>query len=298
MKKGNGKQNHGKNTELSKDVIVSMIKDGNQITNDMHDSLYMDDINKLLDTIIPKSIIEQAERLEKESKKPELGLKRQLIKLIYGKIDKTTKETTTSIREKVISKVAGIVGHIWAAKYFKDEGYNVENEIDIIDKNGERLTASDIVLTAKDGTKKYVEIKTIKALISNEEDYPYGTLIEGQQIPRELYTDIKRSSLEHVAVETAEKAQKQLKRTNKFLEEIGDKNASASLCIYDGVTISDDVKQSIEREGDIIILPLNIDKIFEYSSLLVDTILYKGRNILNPPKGEQERDIHIPDLDI
>lgn len=292
MKKGNGKQIQGENSELSEDVIMSLIKNGNPITDDMRDKLYLDDINRLLDTIIPKSIMEQAERLEKDSNKSETGLKRQMIKLIYG-----TKDTTT-VREKIISKIAGIVGHVWAAKYFKDEGYDVENEVDIVDKNGKKITASDIVLTSKDGTKKYVEIKTIKALISNQDDYPYGTLVEGKQIPRELYTDLKRSSLESIAVETGEKAQKQLKLTKKYLDEIGEKNASVSLCIYDGVTISDDVKQGIKGAGDIIILPLNIDKIFEYSSLLVDTILYKGRNILNPPKGEQKRDICIPDLDI
>ena len=278
--------------EDSEEVILSMIKDCKPITEHMHNYLYREDINRLIDEIIPESIVEQAERLEKNSKKHETSLKRQLIELVYG-----TKDSTT-IREKVIAKIAGMVGHVWAAKYFKDEGYSVENEVEIIDRKGKLLTASDIVLTSKDGKKKYVEVKTIKALISDEKDYPYGTLVEGQRIPRELYMDLKKSSPESNAVETGEKAQRQLERTKKYIDEIGEKNASVSLCIYEEVTISDDVRRGIEEYGDIIILPLSINKIFDYASVLVDTILYKGRYILNPPKGEQERKIHIPEIDI
>ena len=293
MKKEKDNKNQAQNVELPEETIISMLEDGNQITEDMQGKLSLDEVNRLVDTLIPRSIIEQAEREEKESKKPETGFKRLLVRLIYNR----AKDPATT-REKLISKAAGMVGHLWAARYFKDEGYDVENEVNLSDKQGKLLTASDIILTSSDGTKRYIEVKTIKALISDPKDYPYGTLSEGQPIPRELYADLDRGSIIDFAVETGAKAQSQVSRTRKYLDEKGDKSSSVSLCVFEGCKISDDVRKGVEESADIIVLPLHIDKIFEYCSLLVDTVLYKGRNILNPVRGVPERHVDIPDLDI
>lgn len=294
MKNGNEKLKKEKITsrKLTKDDVYSAIKNGSPITNEMLEIMKQEELEEFISSAIPLRIFEQAKRLNEKSKKGDSDLKKQFLQLIYSKQD------TTAIRERLISKVAGIVGHVWAAKYFEEKkGFEVDNEVDLYDDKGKNITASDIVLT-KDGGKTYVEIKTIKALIGDEKDYPNERLINGQRIPRELYADIKRDPLQSIAVETGNKAGEQVRKTREYLDRKGEINSETALCIYQGVTMSPDIREKIEKNGKIIVLPLDVNKIFEYSSDLVDTIMYKGRNILHPIKGSEERNITIPDLEL
>ena len=160
-------------------------------------------------------------------------------------------------------------------------------------------TASDIVLTSSEGEKTYIELKTIKAIISDVKDYPYGEVVEGQSIPREKYVDLKRSELPEIAVETGEKVPEQLQKTREYLDRIGNnENTKVKLCVFKGVTISEDIKEKVEQYDGIIELPIEIEKVFEYCNELVDVFLYKGRNMLYPPKGEVGRNVEIPEIEL
>ena len=279
------------NRSLTEDDVYSAIRNGSPITSEMREIMKQREIEEFISSVIPARIFRLSEEQHKKTKKPDADLKSKFLQLIYSK------EDTASMRERLISTMAGMVGHVWAAKYFEEkQGYDVENEFEIHDKKGHLITASDMVLT-KNGHKTYVEMKTIKALISDERDYPTGEIVSGERIPREKY-EVKRDPLERIAVKTGQKAGEQVQKTREYLDEKGDTDSETALCIYQGVTMSESIRENVEKNGRIIVLPLEVDRIFEYASDLVDTIMYKGRNILYPIKGQEERTVITPDLEL
>lgn len=268
--------------EFTEEQIKSMIENGSPLTDDMIEILESNRIREFISKTIPVPIKEQAEKMN-------VDIEGQFLNLIFCKQDITT------IRERLISKVAGIAGNVMANRYFENKGYKVENEVPILNAKDKMTTASDIVLTSQDGEKTYIELKTIKAIISDTKDYPSQPVVDGEAIPREKYIDLKRTELPDIAVETGEKVPEQLRKTREYLDRQGE-NAKVKLCVFKGTTISPDIREKVEQYDGIIELPIEIDKIFEYCNTLVDAFMYKGRYMLHPPKGEQEKDVSIPDI--
>ena len=106
------------NKEFTEEQIKSMIENGATLTDDMIEIL---DANKIRDFVsknIPEVLKEQAAKLN-------ANIVEDFVNLIFCKKDITT------IRERLISKVAGMMGNVLANEYFKKNGYEVENEVPI-----------------------------------------------------------------------------------------------------------------------------------------------------------------------
>lgn len=270
-------------SKLGREQIKSIVTNGGTLTEDMIITLDEERIKEMISDIIPKSIIEQATKMN-------VDLKQHFLTLIL-----TTKDTM-AIREKLISTVAGIVGTVWANKYFERNGYKIENEVPVLDSKGKEITASDIVTTSQGGKRTFIELKTIKAIITNENEYP-KTEVEtekdsdflrtGSTVSRENFVDLKKSTLPEIAVKTGTKVVEQLKKTRDYIDrESKSNNTGVKLCVYRGTKISPEILEQIEQYGEIFELPLDVNKIFEYSTSLVGVIMHRGRNALFPVKGE------------
>ena len=278
-----GKKTSNNTSQYTESQILSMIENGSPLNHEMVEILDKKRIKELITTCIPQSIIDQA-------KKMNVDLVEKFASLIF------TYQNTMTLRERLISTVAGIVGNVWANKYFERNGYSVENEVPILNEKGIKVTASDIVLTSKSTGIDFIELKTILAILSDANDYPFrpvemvedsDMLKSGSTISRENFVDLKRDTLPEIAVQTGEKVLEQLRKTREYIDRLpGDTERRVRLCVYRGTKISPDIKEKIQQYGDIIELPLDVDEIFNYSNMLVASIIHNGRNSIYPPKGE------------
>ena len=110
-------------------------------------------------------------------------------------------------------------------------------------------------------------------------------------ISRENFVDLNKSTLPEIAVKTGTKVIEQLKKTREYIDRINEQDGTTTgvkLCVYKGTKISPEILKKITQYGEIIELPLDVDKIFDYSTSLVGVLMHRGRNALYPVKGEIE----------
>ncbi len=246
-------------------------------------------IAKLIAETIPEEIMDQAI-------KSSFNLEKCLMSLVFDHHD------TWFQREGINSTVRGVVGNVLANRYFTSRGYTVENEVPIYDRRHKKISASDIVLTSPQQHKTFIELKTTKAIILDEKDYPFDDDYSfgfGEYIPRELIVFDHEYSLPKLSALCGIKAVEQLRRTREYinLNNMED-TADVKLCVFEGTFISDDAMQELSKYGEVIRIPKKLETIFDYSNLLVEKIMTEGREIIQPTKGREPKIISIPELEL
>lgn len=239
--------------------------------------------NEVVD-MIPDEIIEQATKMH-------IDLRQLFLRLIYST------DNTMVYRESLISDIVGIVGTVCANTYFSKKGYKVENEVPIFNFKGKKVTDSDIVLTSPHGHKICVEVKTVKAIINSISEYPTekvkimpnsDSLKVGTFLSKENFMLSKCTNSSHdSALQTGEKVIHQLKITRDYLNASNKSNDEVRLCIFKGTVLSKEIEQQLKQYGQIIVLPIDINKIFDFSISLVGSIMHRLRNIAFSVKGEK-----------
>ncbi len=272
----------------TEEQVLSVLSHGGTITDGMADSLSIPRLKEMLQRFIPESVFLQA-------KKMNVNLNREFLKLIFGR------ENFAELRENLICTSAGVVGTVLANQYYKKLGYIVENEIPIFDQNGQKVSSADIKLTAPNGDETYIELKTSRGVISNYEDYPPSVhpddtskpLIPGVTVfPRESF-EVRTFTLNNIAMSTGEKAIEQIIKYKQFVDTLNDgKKRLVKLGVFEGTSFSKDIRKSIKKHASIEVIPIDVNKIFDYCTTLVVGTINEGRNMIRPPKGVLTKDVY------
>ncbi len=269
---------------ITTDDIIKQIKHGTPLTKRMLEVLNEEALMTFIKDSIPISILNQAEMSDK-------NIVTDIYRLIVG--DKKY----AHLRERTIGNLAGLVGHVWANNYFKRKGYEVDNEVTLYDRTtGEKLTSTDIVLTDLSGRQVFIELKTAFRIGIDGDDVPASNddkktkeyFRPGRIIPRGSMQDVRKETIIESTTSTGNKALKQLKANTKYI--IGkedDVDRRVALCVYEGTMIYPKAREQISELGEIIELPLNIYKLYAYCFNLIGSIVYYGRNLTNPPRGQR-----------
>lgn len=296
-----GQKKVKKRYQITTDDIIKQIKHGTPLTKPMIEILNEESLIKFIKDSIPISILNQAEMSGK-------NIVTDIYRLIVG--DKKY----AHLRERTIGNLAGLVGHVWANNYFKRKGYEVDNEVVLYDRTtGEKLTSTDIVLTDSSGRQVFIELKTAFKIgidgdevpASNDDKKTKEYFRPGRIIPRASMQDVRKETIIESTTLTGNKAIRQLKANTKYIiDKEDDIDRRVALCVYKGVEIYPKAREKISELGEIIELPLNIYKLYAYCFNLVGSLVYYGRNLTNPPRGQRGRkfeeryDVSRIDLDL
>ena len=260
-------------------------------------------VRAMIKEMVPESIIDQAKLMGTD-----------IEGLLFKLVQERQSGSYAFNRERTVSLLAGIVGNALAKKHFESQGCKVEEEVDILEEGSTRKkTSTDLVVTDKDGNITLIEVKTIPALITTPEEFPEKpfeipdsvienpaegeedkaqALTPGIVLPRRSITvnnfKGEERSLPHIAVSTAEKAKKQVEINREYAnskEAVDGKKRNVALCVFEGIKISPEIEEAITTHADIIRLPINVDKVFDFCYDMVGAVVYQGRNIMHPSRG-------------
>ena len=281
-----GQKKEKKRYQITTDDIIKQIKHGTPLTNRMIEVLNEESLITFINDSIPTSVLKQAEMSKKD-------IVHDIYRLIVG-VDQYA-----HLRERAVGNLAGVVGHVWANKYFKRQGYKVANEVSLYDSStGEKLADTDIVLTDSIGRQVFIELKTAfklgvdgDTILSTNNDKKIKEYLKpGGIIPRALMQSVRKETMLEVTTSTGNNALRQLKANTKYiLDKDDDIDRRVALCVYKGVEIYPKAREKISEFGEIIELPLNIYKLYAYCFNLVGSLIYYGRNMTNPPRGQRGR---------
>lgn len=247
-------------------------------------------VSNFIRNSVPKEIMQQAT-------KSHLNFEKIFMRLIFGR------EDTWFQREGTNALVRGVVGNVCANRYLASQEYQVKNEVPIYDIQHKKVSASDIVLTShRPFRQTFLELKTTKAIILNEKDYPFEQDYSfgfGEYIPSELMVFDHERSLPQLAVNSGQKALQQLKKTRDHIA-LYERNGTseAKLCVFKGTFLSDEFLRELYNYNGLITIPIDVERIFDYSSLLVEKIMTEGREMIQPTKGREPKIIEMPDLEL
>ena len=260
-------------------------------------------VRAMIKEMVPKSIIDQAQLMGTD-----------IEGLLFNLIQERQSGSYAFNRERTVSLLAGIVGNALAKKHFESQGCKVEEEVDILEEGSTRKkTSTDLVVTDKGGNITLIEVKTIPALITTPEEFPEKpfeipdsvienpsegeedkaqALTPGIVLPRRSITvnnfKGEERSLPHIAVSTAEKAKQQVEINREYAnskEAVDGKKRNVALCVFEGIKISPEIEEAITTHADIIRLPINVDRVFDFCYDMVGAVVYQGRNIMHPSRG-------------
>ena len=95
-----------------------------------------------------------------------------LPKLFYDKIISSTDKKELEFNKDVIVKtLLGVYGNYLATLYYKNLGYEVENEYPVYDKDNMLLTKADLAFTDEEGNQNLCEVKLASQIIDNIRNY-------------------------------------------------------------------------------------------------------------------------------
>lgn len=281
-----GKKKEKKRYQITTGDIIKQIKHGTPVTKRMIEVLNEEALITFIKDSIPASVLKQAEMSEKD-------IVHDIYRLIVGV------DHYAHLRERAIGNLAGVVGHVWANKYFKRKGYKVANEVPLYDSStGKKLANTDIVLTDSKGRQVFIELKTAFKLGVDGDTIPTTNndriireyFRPGGIIPRALMQSVRKETMQEVTTSTGNSALRQLKANTKYIvDKDDDIDRRVALCVYKGVEIYPKAREKISEFGEIIELPLNIYKLYAYCFNLVGSLIYYGRNMTNPPRGQRGR---------
>ena len=294
------KKNKVESFIITPEKIEKLIVKGVPIAQEIE---LQEEVKTMIRQMVPQSIIEQAKLMETD-----------IEGLLFNLVQERESGLYAFNRERTVSILAGIVGNALAKKHFESKGCKVEEEVDILAKDGKhKKTSTDLVVTDKDGNITLIEVKTIPALITTPEEFPEKpfeipdsviedpaegeedkaqALMPGIVLPRRSITvnnfKGEERSLPDIAVSTGKKAEKQVGINREYAdskEAVDGKKRNVALCVFEGIKISPEIEEAITAQADIIRLPISVDRIFDYCYDLIGAVVYQGRNIMHPSKG-------------
>lgn len=159
--------------------------------------------------------------------------------------EKVIEDKSPLALEQLSKHLLGLYGNYFSSYYYKNLGYEVENEYPVYDENGKLLTRADLYFIDNEGKENYCEVKAAEQIISRTENYKDSD-------------EESLSSSYHSTLDEIKKYKSIGSKLLKQVDKLSKSGKKVNVIIFSGCNLDDEIKSKL-KEKNVIIRPLMMD---------------------------------------